>query len=109
MSYGKKYLYVALTIVAILLILASPVHADNIIIKCYPIAQNINGGLIVSEKCDTHILPSGSDFNGKTHYAPNESARGFAMPDNKVIESGIRGAAIGRIYSTIPFSWILVR
>lgn len=92
-----------------LVILSSASYANDLVTRCYPVAQNVNGEIIVLEKCDTHEVAQFKNFDGRTHYAPNSSAYGVALPDSQVVVSGVKGMALGTLYSKVPFSWIFVR
>jgi hypothetical protein len=86
---------------------ASSAFADTI--RCYPVAQNINGTIVVSEKCENVPQGVGPDFLGNYSYPLNSPIPGVGWPAPQVVESAVRGMALGKLYSIVPYSWILVR
>lgn len=99
----KKFIF------AFLISISSASYANDLVTRCYPVAQNVNGELIVSQKCETHEIVEFKNFDGRNSYSSNSSAYGVALPDSQVVVSGVKGMALGTLYSKVPFSWVFVR
>lgn len=81
------------------------VYANELVTRCFPVAQNINGQVVILEKCETHSMPV---YNGPRSYGNNTSAYGFGIPAPNVIESSVRGMAIREFMNVSPYAGYLV-
>lgn len=99
-------------ILAVTLLVVSLPAAADVVTRCYPVATNVNGEIMVTQKCDSFEMPhagTAQNFDGNTNYKPNMSAYGVALPDGGVVGSAARGTAYGQLYSRVPFSWVFIR